>query len=135
MPIHIVATSQLLVGRATVVEGDAPLGCYAVVFEDDGDTAYFYAMDMSVAEQPIQDAVHIYNVANVSDRTTPSVVKIAWSEDALKAVLLINDYPHAVFDFQAKRGYCRTAFPPASAAGAWSSQGHDWSDDAIALFA
>ena len=134
MPIHVVARQEFLVGQATVLEGAAPEGHFVVVFEDDGVTGYFYALDMSVKQQPIQDAVQIYNVDNISDRDIPSTVKIGWSVDSTKAVLLINDYPHAMFDFQARRGFSRTGFPPGASDGDWS-QDHRWSDDADELFA
>jgi Uncharacterized protein conserved in bacteria (DUF2251) len=54
-----------------------------------------------------------------------------WSADCLKALLLVNGYAHAAFDFQAQRGYCRTGFPPNIQ---WSQEGHSWSDGAMDLF-
>ena len=133
MPINIVNEQRITVGTEQFVDGTAPDGRFAVVFEDDGDTGYFYALDNSVSDQPIQDAMHIYNTANVTDKHLPSLVEIGWSLDNLKAVLLINDHPHAIFDFSAKRGYCRTGFPPPSNNSGWS--GHDWDDSAFKLFA
>ena len=105
---------------------------YAVVFEDDGTTGYFYALDTSRPDQQILDAMHIYNANNVTDKEKISVAKILWSEDGSQAALLINDYPHAVFDFSGKRGYCRTGFPPPSES--WSSDGHEWNDKALEFF-
>jgi hypothetical protein len=133
MPVNVVAKQKITVGTEDFVEGAAPDGSLAVVFEDDGDTGYFYALDKSQSSQPIQDAMHIYNVANVTDKNLPSIVELGWSSDAHKAVLLINDYAHAIFDFSAKRGYCRTGFPPPSESSGW--QGHDWDDSAFKLFA
>ena len=43
--------------------------------------------------------MHIYNVASVTDKDKASTVRIGWTADGCKVVLLINDYPHAVFDF------------------------------------
>ncbi len=82
----------------------------------------------------ILDAVHIYNVKNIVDRDKPSILCIVWSEDGNKCALLINDYPHAAFDFVAKRGYCRTNFPNFSHPGkdGWLRSDHSWSDDAVA---
>jgi len=77
------------------------------------------------------DAVHKHNVANVTDRDRPSTLSIVWSADGCKCALLINGYPHAAFDFAAKRGYCRTNFPNETE-GSWSKSDHSWSDDAIA---
>jgi hypothetical protein len=99
------------VGANTVIQSDAPGRSCAVVFEDDGETAYFYALDLKHAQDPILDAVHIYTVANVTDRYTSSKLSILWSDDASKCALLINGYPHAAFDFAARRGFCRTNFP------------------------
>ena len=102
------------------------------MFEDDGETGYFYGLDLSRKKQPIVDARHIYNVADVTDRDVPSVVQIAWSADSLKAALFINKYPHAVIDFAARRSYCRTAFPPPSRK--WSEHDALWDDTAVDLF-
>ena len=131
MPIHITAEDELQVGSATVVEGPAPQGPYIAVFEDDETTGYFYALDPAQGGNPIQSALHIYDVDAVVDRERPSTVTIAWSAEGDKAVLLINDYPHAVFDFVAKRGYCRTGFPPPPTEGAWAAESHDWDDAAL----
>jgi len=133
MSVQIVAEQELIVGSGFFVEGPAPAGSYLAVFEDDGDTGYFYALDTSIEGLPIQDALHIYNAANVTDREKPSVVEVGWSMDSTKVVLLINAYPHAIFDFAARRGYCRTGFPPPAQDGLWS--GHEWEEAAINLFA
>jgi hypothetical protein len=134
MPIIVTAEEEILVGQETVIEGAAPDGRFATVFEDDGDTGYFYALDTLAEKNRIQDALHIYNVDNVTDRAKPSVVKIGWSKDSQKAVLLINNHPHAVFDFSTCQGFCRTGFPPARQDGPWSSGGHQWDDAVVDLF-
>jgi hypothetical protein len=69
----------------------------------------------------------------VTDRHLPSKVELVWSEDDKKAALLINRYPHAIFDFEAKRGYCRTGFPEPSKDG-WTQYSHEWDDIAENLF-
>jgi hypothetical protein len=132
MPVDLVAEKTIKVGKKVVVEGPSPSTQFGVVFEDDGETGYLYGLDFSREDQPIVDALHIYNVKQVADRARPSVVQIVWSQDGLKAGLLINEYPHAIFDFQARRGYCRTGFPPADPK--WSKFSHDWDDRAEALF-
>ncbi|MGF6590111.1 DUF2251 domain-containing protein [Pseudomonas sp. 2835] len=134
MPIYLAAEQQLNVGQATVIEAPAQEGPFVVVFEDDENTAYFYALDSSASDNPIQDALHIYNVEDISDREKPSTVKIGWSMDHSKAVLLINEYPHAVFDFTGQQGYCHSGFPPSVGKG-WSPQGHEWQEDVLKLFA
>lgn len=132
MPAELVAERTITVGEPATVEGPAPNSRYGAVFEDDGATGYFYALDFSREEQPTVDARHIYNATQVTDRATPSKVQIAWSSDGLKAALIINGYPHAVVDFDARRSYCRTGFPPVSPD--WSTHDAAWHDSAIELF-
>ncbi|AWH88601.1 DUF2251 domain-containing protein [Limnobaculum parvum] len=127
MTVLVTMQAQLIIGEAQVIESRSPDGTFVTVFEDDGGTGYFYALDESLEGNPIKDAVHIYNASDVSDGHIPSEVKIGWSEDSRKCVLLINGYPHAVFDFDGKQGYCRSGFPPA-ASGEWSVLGHEWND-------
>jgi hypothetical protein len=121
-------------GDKALIGSDSPTHPNSAFFEDDGDTGYFYAMDLARSENMILDAVHIYNVANVLDRDRESSLSIVWSADGMKCALLINGYPHATFDFGAKRGYCRTNFPnlPNTPTGCWDSSDHYWSDEAVA---
>lgn len=128
----IYAQETFEVGTKFVLDSRSPLSDFAVVFEDDGRTGYFYGLNMSASGNPIVDAMQIYNVDNVSDRHIPSEVSFVWSADGEKALLLINDYAHAVFDFDTKRGYCRTNFP--SPNPNWTQHSHEWSDDALLLF-
>ncbi|MBD1228755.1 DUF2251 domain-containing protein [Xenorhabdus griffiniae] len=127
MAILVTVQAQLIVGEAQVIESLAPESSFAAVFEDDGETGYFYALDETVDGNPIQDALHIYNAEEVSDGQIPSDVKIGWSEDSRKCVLLINGYPHGVFNFDTKNGYCRSGFPP-PINREWSISGHEWND-------
>lgn len=59
MTILVTIQAQLITGEAQVIKSLAPEGMLAAVFEDDGQTGYFYALDESVDGNPIQDAVHI----------------------------------------------------------------------------
>lgn len=132
MAAELVAEETLTVGEAAVLQGPSPGGRFLVTFEDDGQTGYFFALDLLNPVKPICDALHIYNVEAVADRDQDSVFQIAWSQDGLKACLIINDDPHAVFDFEAKRGYCRTGFPPADPE--WTKFSHEWDDGVVELF-
>lgn len=135
MPIIYTAEKAIAVGQKTVIHGAAPEGSYAAVFEDNGETGYFYAVDAAQQGQTIRDSLHIYDVADVTDREKPSVIEIGWAKDSQKAVLLINGYPHAIFDFASKQGYCRTGFPEPAAGSDWGSEGHAWRESAVELFA
>ena len=133
MPSTIEAEETIQVGHETVVPSPSPITKYAVVFEDDGETGYFYGLDTSRNDHnQILDALNIYNVHSVIDKDKPSLIQIVWSEDGLKAALFINGYAHAVFDFAAKRGYCRSNFPPPNEE--WTSFGKEWSDAVLESF-
>jgi hypothetical protein len=130
VPARICTEQTIDVGKPIVIDGPSPSGNLAVVFEDDGDTGYLYAVDLEAAELHILDAVHIYNSQSVTDRDIPSLVQIIWSEDGLKALLCINRYPHAAFDFSTKTGHCRTGFPKPPRQ--WTRRA--WNDAVLELF-
>jgi hypothetical protein len=121
-------------GDKAFLASDCLTGSYSAVFEDDGETGYFYAPDRARPGQMILDAVHICNVKNISDRDRTSSLLIVWSGDGTKCALLINRYPHAVFDFSARRGFCRTNFPNFrdTQSRNWDRSDHAWSDEAMA---
>lgn len=100
---------KFIVGEDTFIDSTAENN-YAVIFEDNEETGYFYAVNRSKNIE-ILDALHIYDVVNVSDKAKPSTIKILWTEDMNKAILSINNYYHAIFDFKNKAGYCRNGFP------------------------
>jgi hypothetical protein len=135
MSLKIVAREILQVGRPLVVDADSPIGRYATVFEDDGETGVFHAIDTDVEDgNPVQDALLVYVAADVVDADLASTLEIGWSEDGLKALLLINDAPHAAFDFGRRRGWCLTGLPESAVNKAWSTASRQWSDDVEALF-
>ncbi len=122
----------LKVGTPTVLEVDGPVPPHKVAFEDDGQTGYFYALDVSrPQESQILDAVSVYDATQIAHRSKPVTVRVRWSRDATKAALFLNAEPQAVFDFAAKRGYARSNFPATSQ---WSAAGHAWSDSALVGF-
>jgi hypothetical protein len=110
---------QFLPGCEALLTSDSCSAPYSATFEDDGETAYFYACDRSRPENQILDAVHIYNASQLVSRGQHSVAEIAWSHDGLRAGLHLNGQLHALLDFAARRAYCRTNFPPPS--GAWAA--------------
>ena len=135
MSLKIVAKESLRVGQPLVVDADSPIGRYATVFEDDGDAGCFYAIDTDVEDgNPVQDALLVYVAADVTDADLSSTLEIGWSKDGLKALLLINDMPHAAFDFARRQGWCLTGLPEAAVNKAWSKSPRAWSEDVEALF-
>jgi hypothetical protein len=135
MPLSIVARESFRVGRPLVVDADSPAGRYAAVFEDDGEMACFYAVDTDVEDgNPVQDALLVYLAADVTDADLPSTLEIGWSADGRKALLLINDAPHAAFDFDARQGWCLSGQPAAAVNPAWSKGPREWNEGVEALF-
>jgi hypothetical protein len=128
----IYAETTFTVGTETVLESGSPNNNFMVVFEDDGNAGYLYGLDRKREGSPILDVLFIYTVANVTDKHMSSEAQIVWSGDGIKALLMINGYPHAAFDFEAKRGYCRANFPPPDTK--WTKYSHEWSDDVLSLF-
>lgn len=106
-----------IVGQDTFFDSVSPTTSFGVTFEDNLETGYFYAVDTKPDLQ-ILDALHIYNVANVTDKDKPSKIQIGWTDNDEIASLLINNYCHAIFDFKEKAGYCRNGFPESN--GKWT---------------
>jgi hypothetical protein len=119
-------------GTKVCIASDSATSSYSGIFEDDGETGYFYAYDRGKSDKPILDAVYIYNVTNIveRDRGIDSEAEVFWSTDGLKAGLLINGYLHAVIDFEHQKAYCRTNFPPPG--GAWTAPTREPWNDALA---
>ena len=108
LPLYRTAEIEnFTVGTPEVLQSFFEYVPYGVVFEDDGDTGYFYA----ASKDGILDALHIYNVEDVSDKHIPNHVLILWDDVCTLAALCINDYIHAVYDFVEQAGYCRNGFP------------------------
>jgi hypothetical protein len=124
-------------GQHCYFASDSPSQSYSAVFEDDGETAYFYAWEQEgEGGGRILDAVHVYNVSSVVDGESASTAEVVWSADGMKVALLINAYPHAAFDFDAKRGYCRTNFPNLrqESEERWRTASHEWDDAVMKYF-
>ena len=111
--------STIRVGVEAVIESDSPDGMRGVVFEDDGDTGYFYARDYSRPEPLFVDALHVYDVAAVVDPERPSEVRIIWGRDFMVAALLINQSSHVIFHFGERCGYSEKPFPEADPKSGW----------------
>jgi hypothetical protein len=101
-----------IAGEDLFIESFAPENAYGVVFEDDGDTAFFYAVEKTADELHILDALHIHENDEEAEPLPPAQLKIIWSKDWLKCALVIDGHVHALFDFEAHGGYNINEFPP-----------------------
>jgi hypothetical protein len=106
-------------GEDLFLESHSPENPFGVVFEDDGETAYFYAVekDKEGAGLRILDALHIHDNeregGNDGEAGAGSrKLQVVWSRDWMKCALVIDGFCHAVFDFEAHGGYNLDEFPP-----------------------
>jgi len=125
-------------GSDLFLENFSPENSFGVVFEDDGEAAYFYAVEKDKEGTGIRilDALHIqetdtedaaegdapdgnradtdFNRADPSQPLDqkPSRLQIVWSRDWMKCALVIDGLCHALFDFEAHGGYNINEFPP-----------------------
>jgi len=127
-------------GRAFLAS-DSTQVPWTVVFEDEGVAAYFYACDSrETQEQSIMDAMLIYNVSAArvaaGDADRERLASVQWSKDGLRAALYIDGSAQALFDFGARRGYCRMDFPNFldEQSSSWRRSTHAWDDAALSRF-
>jgi len=131
-------------GRA-FLSSDSPTVPWTVIFEDEGVAAYFYACDRSqqTQEQSILDAMLIYNVGALAasdaelERPVPErIATVEWSRDGMRAALYLDGTAQALFDFEARCGYCRMDFPNflSERGETWRKSSHAWSEAALREF-
>lgn len=131
MAAEIRLSETITLGNPITLECPAPTTSFAVIFEDDGETGYFYGLDLENQEQPVLDALHIYNVKDILDKDVSVNIEIVWTEDGLKSCLQINKFPHAIFDFESRKAFCRTNFPRPDRR---FTNSHKWKEEALELF-
>lgn len=95
-------------GSGAYLASDSPTAPIAVVFEDDQTTGYIYILVHVESDvNPIQESLWLYNANQISDSHLDSECAIAWSEDGLKAMVLINQYPWAAINFETQEAVSR----------------------------
>jgi hypothetical protein len=107
-------------GEDLFVESFSPENRYGVVFEDDGESAYFYAVEKDEQGEGLRvlDALHIHEEDDPEDEDDaqeddePADLKIIWSRDWQKCALVLDGFVHALFDFENQGGYNINEFPP-----------------------
>ncbi|HVS95383.1 MAG TPA: DUF2251 domain-containing protein [Puia sp.] len=105
-------------GEDLFLESFSPESQFGVVFEDDGEAAYFYAVekDPNGAGLRILDALHIHERdGDDAPPAGPSRLQVLWAKDWKKCALLVDGYVHALFDFATHGGYNVNEFPPPNA--------------------
>lgn len=102
-------------GRQDVVESQSSSRPFMTVFEDDGETGYFYALDLTRERgNQIVDAVQIYLVPEEPGEVNNRVLRILWSPDGDKSALEFDGAMRAVFDFPGRLACSLSEAPPSS---------------------
>ena len=118
------------IGEKLVLQVDAPSRLLTVVFEDDGDTGYFYALTPGAdGKLELLDALHVYN-AEADLRGKDIQLEIVWTDDSQLAGVRVNASLWALFDFAAQSGWSRSNFPPPAGRWRMSDERPAW-DDAL----
>ena len=124
-------------GRAFLLS-DSPTAPWTVLFEDEGVAGYWYACDRSREreEERILDAMLIYNVASLEDAARERLAAVEWSRDGQQAVLYLDGNAQAMFDFEARTGFCRSNFPNfvEGPGDRWHKASHAWNEAALQRF-
>lgn len=129
---YLLIEKTIVPGEDTFIESPSSENNFAVVFEDDTTTGYFYALELTpeTGGQRILDAVHIYNAEDIAAEDKPFNLKIIWSTDWLKCALVLNAHCHALFDFENQGGYNLNEFPPPN--DFWTKSGRKLTNDLVA---
>lgn len=131
--MKLLTNEKFYVGQETFIESCPEFVDKAVVFEDDRETGYFYAIErIKGGKLKILDAVNIYDVNMVKDKEILSEIKVFWSDNFERVALFINDYCHAIMDFKNKLGLCRTGFPHSSQT--WQNARKKLTDKDVEIF-
>jgi hypothetical protein len=127
MPPKQILSRVITPGEEMTFSAESPP--YAVVFEDDGQTGYFYGLDRRL-DEPLLDALHVYDSEPLLEQleTGKAHIDIWVSEDGLAVSLLVNGKDQAFFDFGDKRAMCRTGFPPPERG---YTESHEWDEKAL----
>jgi len=92
--LHLTLEDQLFLGQPKQVGTHSTVHDHlAVMFEDDGETGYFYALDMRQNAQPVVDCLHVYNVDNTRNHHEARKLEICWDESGYLACYNTNKHP------------------------------------------
>jgi len=131
---YLMQDRTIVLGEDAFVESLSLENNYAVVFECNDETGYFYANETNEAtkELRILDALHIFETEEISKNKKQINVKIIWAKDWLKAALMLDDECHAVFDFEKHGGYNINEFPPPNAF--WTKHERKLTNEMVQIF-
>lgn len=131
---YLLKEQPFIAGEELFFESASAENNYAVAFEDDTETAYFYAIELNKesGDQTVLDALHIYEADHIEPADRAGVLAVLWSTDWQKCALLINGRCQAVFDFMGHGGYCLNEFPPPN--DIWTKSSRTLTNELVAEF-
>jgi hypothetical protein len=131
---YLLKNQEIVIGQGAFIESNSLENNFVVIFEDDGDTGYFYGAERNAltAELRILDMLHVYDVGSIAEGERKATLSIIWSPGWMQCALVINSYCHALFDFAGQGGYNRNQFPPPS--DIWTLHERKLTDELIAGF-
>lgn len=131
---YLLKEQDITIGEEVFIESTSSENSYAVMFEDDGESGYFYAAEKESdnTDLRILDMLHIYDVESIPDAEKKATLRILWSKDWLKCALVIDSYCHAVIDFNAQGAYNRNEFPEPN--DFWTAHPRKLTDEMVAEF-
>jgi hypothetical protein len=104
---------------------------YGVVFEDDGQEGYVYAIKEDGSK--IFDALKLYDQGDTEKISEGDLLKILWHPKLKKVGVMYHEKIQAIFDIAKKESCSRTGFPLPNAS--WcKSKNHLWDDSALSGF-
>lgn len=117
MAVYVDVDESFTVGQAWFASVSSD-GTWAVVFEDDGVTAYLYASTWDSTGEgtfgPVMDAMHVYNVADIKGADKPSRSRSAGTPVARRRPAHQRQHPSHIRSHKGA-SCCRTGFPPSPA--------------------
>ena len=127
---YLLQERSFVAGGDLFIESETTENNFGVVFEDDGVTGYFYAVEKREGEAvKILDALHVYEIEQLPEEEKNIKLQIIWSKDWLKCALVLNGFCHAVFDFEKQGGYNINEFPPNN--DTWTKEGRQLTNEII----
>ncbi len=110
---YLLKEQRIVIGDEIFIESNASENNFAVMFEDDGESGYFYGAEKETGTTDLRilDMLHIYDVESIPAAEKNAMLNIIWSKDWTKCALVIDKYCHAVFDFADHGAYNRNEFP------------------------
>ena len=131
---YLLKKESINIGHPLVIESVSPENNNMVVFEDDGETGYFYAATKNEKGEVAQilDMVYIYDTGSVDISKRKTLLSIIWSRNWQQCGLVLGDVCHAVIDFPAQGAYNLAEFPPPNEV--WTKQPRKLTKEMVRTF-